>query len=213
MSARLRVQALAQGRGDGGGIAIPLALAPAARIQERDWEDFTEDPTQLANGLRDLYQAVAPDGLVVTDPALLLEQGGAGLMAGAHAQAALEATSRLRASLGDLVAVAVVLPATDANALLQAGKEFLGAGADLLLVLDDDPAVGDSLRTLANISRFHQAVAATTGAAPPLATVTRYSLDSPAAAAGIAITSGWLPRDTDLTELEEWVETVRGSSS
>lgn len=210
MNARQRMQALALGRGDGSGIAVPLALAPSARIQERVWESFTEDPTQLANGLRDLYSAVAPDGLVVTDAGLLLDQGEAGLLTGPHARAALEATRRLRTSLGDLVAVVIALPVAEPGALLEAGKEFLGAGADLLLILDDDPALGSSLSTLVNVARFHQAVAASTGTAPPLARATRYALQSPHAVDGIAVTDEWLPRDTDLTELEDWVQAVRG---
>jgi hypothetical protein len=210
VNARQRVQALALGRGDGGGIAVPLALASAARIQEREWEEFTEDPTQLANGLRDLHSAVAPDGLVVTDPDLLREQGGGGLLAGAHAVAAVEATKRLRASLGDQVAVVVVLPVADPAVLLEISKEFLAAGADILLVLDDEATLGGSLGTLANVARFHQAVAASTGAVAPLARAIRYALASPEAADGIAITSEWLPRDTDLTVLEDWVDAVRG---
>ena len=213
MNARLRVQGLAQGRGDGAGIAIPLALAPAARIQERDWEDFTEDPTQLANGLRDLLQAVGPDGLVVNDPAILLEQGANGLLKGFHAQASIEATRRLRASMGDQVALVACLPSpsdVDSGDLLDLGKEFLGAGADILLVLDDRPEAATALSTLANVARFHQGLVAVTGDAGGLIRAERFWLADPQPASGLAISADWLPRDTDLSELEEWVDAIRG---
>lgn len=201
MSARQRFQALAQGRGDGRGIAVPLALAPAARIQERDWEDFTEDPTELANGLRDLHQAVAPDGLVVSLPELLVEQG----LIGPHAVAAVEATRRLRASLGDQAALVAALPGPEdfpPDALLDLGKEFLAAGVDLLLVFGEDPT--GRLATLANVARFHQAVVVFA------ADTTRPPLDAPAAAAGVVLTDDWLARETDLSVLEDWVDAVRG---
>src|SRR5699024_7385224 len=169
MSGRSHLQALARGHGGAGVVAVPLALPSAARIQEREWEEFLTDPTQLANGLRDLHQAVSPDGLAVTDAVTLLEQASADLVSGAHAQAALEAVSRLRSSLGDSVALIAPVPgpgrvaatgAGDPEDAVQAlGKELLGAGVDALLVLDDgDP--GPGLGTLGNIARFHQAVVA-----------------------------------------------------
>ncbi|MFL6135520.1 MAG: hypothetical protein ACJ72A_22135, partial [Nocardioidaceae bacterium] len=134
--------------GGEGTLAVPLALAAAARIQERDWEDFLEDPTQLANGIRDLVDAVAPDGVPVSDDLVLLEQASsAGLAGGPHALAAVVATERLRQSLGDRVALVSVLPGparlaaagavAAAEAILELGKKFLAAGADVVLVRDE----------------------------------------------------------------------------
>ncbi len=51
------VRALASGQ-RGYTLAVPLALHVSARIAERDPEDFLRDPTQLANALRDLIEAV-----------------------------------------------------------------------------------------------------------------------------------------------------------
>lgn len=221
MTGRAAVRALAQGRAHGG-IAVPLALPTAARIQERDWEDFLEDPTQLANGLRDLYQAVAPGGLVVSDVETLIEQaGGGGLVAGQHARAAIEAVRRLRSSLGDAVALVALLPgsarlaaagvASPADAVQELGKELLAAGCDVLVVLDEDgPDPG--LSTLANIARFHQGVVAAVGDAvtAPLVPAREVLLEEPAETEGLTLTRGPVPRETDITALETWIETVEG---
>jgi hypothetical protein len=208
---RLRVRALAQRRGDGRGIAVPLAHRLAARIQERDWEDFTRDPTQLANGLRDLVGAVGPDGVAVCLPDVLLE-GGDDVLAGEQGVAALEATRRLRASMGDRIALVACLPgpaavAGGADGVLAAGREFLAAGADALVVLG--PAVG-SLSTLANVARFHQAVALGDHGGHGLPVVERRLLDEPSPADGLVLTDVHLAGDTDVSELEDWVVTVRG---
>jgi hypothetical protein len=208
---RSRVRALAQRRGDGRGIAVPLAHRLAARIQERDWEDFTCDPTQLANGLRDLADAVAPDGIAVTLPDVLLE-GGSDLLSGDQGQAAVEATRRLRASMGDRLALLACLPgpaevAGAADGVLAVAKEFLAAGADGVVVLGSP---GGSLSTLANVARFHQAVALGDDAAHGLPVVERRPLDAPTPAVGVVLTSGHLPRETDVSELEDWVVAVRG---
>ena len=208
---RSRVRALAQRRGDGRGIAVPLAHRLAARIQERDWEDFTCDPTQLANGLRDLADAVAPDGLAVCLPDVLLE-GGADLLAAGQGMAAVEATRRLRASMGDRVALVACLPGPAAveggpDGVLAAAKEFLAAGADAIVVLG--PAAG-SLSTLANVARFHQAVAVGDDPAHGLPLVERRTLDEPSPAVGLVVTDVHLARETDVGELEDWVLAVRG---
>ena len=213
MKARQRAQSLAAGQGDCECIAVPLAMAPAARIQERDWQDFTEDPTQLANGLRDLFQAVSPDGLTVSEPLLLLEQGDRGLLNGPHAHASIEATRRLRLSLGDEVALVACLPGladADAADLLATGKEFLAAGVDVILLFEEDPGSAPELNTLANVARFHQGVVMSTGPSPTLLRATSSALDSPTVANALVITDTWLPRETDLVELEEWIEAVRG---
>lgn len=220
MTARAAARALVQGRADGG-IAVPLALPTAARIRERDWQDFLEDPTQLANGIRDLHQAVAPGGLVVSDAATLLEQADAGLASGPHARAVIEAVGRLRSSLGDEVALVAPLPGaarlaaagvtSPRDAVQELGKELLGAGADVLLVLDEgSPDPG--LSTLANIARFHQGGVAAVGAAvsAPLVPARELPLDDPADGDGLIVTEGIVPRETDITVLEDWIDTVQG---
>jgi hypothetical protein len=208
---RARVRALAQRRGDGRGIAVPLAHRLAARIQERDWEDFTRDPTQLANGLRDLTDAVGPDGLPVCLPDVLLE-GGADVLASEQGAAAVEATRRLRASLGDRVALVACLPGPGevdggTGGVLAAAKEFLAAGADAIVVLG---SAAGSLATLANVARFHQALALGDEEAHGLPLVERRPLDQPSPAAGLVLTDVHLARDTDVSELEDWVVAVRG---
>ena len=210
---RQRVQALAQGRGDGGGIAVPLALRLAARIQERDWEDFTCDPTQLANGLRDLVDACAPDGVPVITPNVLLE-GGADVIGSEQARAALEATRRLRTSMGERVALVACLPGPTALAgggetLLDVTKAFLGAGVDAVVVLEghDEPS---DLGTLANVARFHRAVALGCCDVQGLPRVERVPLTEPRPGVGIVLTDEELPRQIDVTDLEDWVDAVRG---
>jgi hypothetical protein len=211
LAPRQRVRALAQRRGDGRGIAVPLAHGLAARIQERDWADFTCEPTQLANGLRDLADAVAPDGLAVCLPEVLLE-GGRDLTASDQATAAVEATRRLRSSLGERVALVACLPGPasvdgGADGVLAAAKEFLAAGADAIVVLG--PPAG-SLSTLANVARFHQALALGDDEAHGLPVVERRSLAERSPAVGVVLTSEHLGRETDVSELEDWVAAVHG---
>jgi len=209
---RQRVQALAQGRPDGHGIAVPLAMQVAARIQERDWEAFTCDPTQLANGLRDLVDACAPDGIPLTMPEVLLD--AADPVGGIEAQTALEATRRLRSSMGDRVALVACLPGpavlpNDGDDVLELGKAFLGAGADAIVVLEHH---GDTsaLSTLANVARFHQAAALGCCDSHGLPVVERVPLAEPRPATGMVMTPDTLPRDTDVSVLDDWVEAVRG---
>jgi hypothetical protein len=211
LAPRQRMRALAQRRGDGRGIAVPLAHRLAARIQERDWPDFTCDPTQLANGLRDLADAVGPDGLAVCLPDVLLE-GGSSVLAGEQGIAAVEATRRLRASMGDRVALVACLPGPadvdgGADGVLAAAKEFLAAGADAIVVLGS-PA--GSLSTLANVARFHQAVALGDDRAHGLPVVERRPLAQPSPADGLVLTDVHLPRETNVSDLEDWVFAVRG---
>ncbi len=208
---RQRMRALAQRRGDGRGIAVPLAHRLAARIQERTWEEFTCDPTQLANGLRDLADAVLPDGLAVCLPDVHLE-GGADALGSVQGAAAVEATRRLRASMGDRVALLACLPGPGevrggADGVLAAAKEFLAAGADGIVVLGT-PA--GSLSTLANVARFHQAVALGDDGAHGLPVVQRRPLDEPTPGDGVVLTDVHLPRETDVSDLEDWVDGVRG---
>lgn len=192
---------------------MPLALRVAARIQERDWGAFTCDATQLANGLRDLVDACAPDGLVITSPESMLE-GGPDLRTSEQGRAAVEATRRLRASMGDRVALVAHLPGpndvTDgADGLLAAAKEFLAAGLDVIVVGDGD-AVAIPLATLGNVARFHRAVVLSVADGCGLPVVDRVPLRVPRPGNGIVLTDEQLPRETDLGDLEDWVNAVRG---
>lgn len=214
---------MAAGRRDGA-LAVPLALHVAARIQERDAEDFLFDATQLANALRDLADAVEPDGVVVSDAAALLAEAGSvdALPKGELVACALEATRRLRASYADRIVLVASLPGpgalgaqfglpTEAAAevLLSLGKDFLGAGTDVLLVEDTAAAPG-ALTTLANVARFHQALAVAHGAASyGLPAPAVCALEAPAASAGLVVTPAQLPRETDIALLRDWVDTVR----
>ena len=218
------VRALLSGQ-RGGVLAVPLALQVAARIQERDAEDFVHDATQLANALRDLVDAVDPDGVPVTAPEVLLDGCGStsALAASDQLSVAVEATRRLRTSLGDRIALVATLPgpatvaercaampAAAADAVLALGKQFLAAGADVLLVVDEAGPAGATLSTLANIARFHQALALShPGDRYGLAAATVVPLGSPAAGAGVTVTNEELDRRTDIGLLGDWVATVR----
>jgi hypothetical protein len=219
------LRGIAAGRRDGA-LAVPLALHVAARIQERDPEDFLFDATQLANALRDLADAVEPDGVVVSDSAALLAEAGSveALLKGDMLACALEATRRLRASYAERLVLTASLPGpaglgaryqispeSAAEALLGLGKEFLSAGADLLLV-QDDQATELPLNTLANVARFHQALALSHGASSPgLPAPAAHALDAPVPSTGVVITPAQLPRTTDIALLRDWVEVVRSA--
>lgn len=209
--------------GGEGTLAVPLALAPAARIQERDWEDFLEDPTQLANGIRDLVDAAAPAGVPVSHDDVLLEQALAtgSLVSGPHATAAVESARRLRQSLGDRVALVAVLPgaarvcegtgtegAQAGEWLLELGKLFLAAGVDVLLMRD----VGShevALGTLANVARFHRALAVCAGhALAGWSSASTVPLSQPFNATGVVVTDEHIARDVDFTVIEDWIEAV-----
>ena len=91
------------------------------------------------------------------------------------------------------------------------GKEFLAAGADVLVVQDEDELPGAALTTLANVARFHQAAALSHGTERYGLTATvPVDLHAPAHVAGVAVTPGSLARDTDLSVLRDWVTAVRG---
>jgi NAD(P)-dependent dehydrogenase (short-subunit alcohol dehydrogenase family) len=87
---------------------------------------------------------------------------------------------------------------------------ILGAGADILLFLDAEPSAVGGLSILANVARFHQGLLAVTGEPGGLTRAERFALADPKPATGLAINEDWLPRATDLSELEEWVDAVRG---
>jgi len=192
---RKRVQAMAQGRGQGERVVIPLAFDTAASITARPLEEFHHDPTQLANGLLELHRAIAADGLCVAlaDGFEYASADGGALeietlcAAGTRVAASLEACRRLRATLGDGAALLAGLtgPATLARqfgvdettagaAFTVLVKRYCEAGCDLILACesrpaDDEAAWTDALKTAANIARFHRAHALLRGVPGPLA--------------------------------------------
>ena len=237
--ARKRAQAIAQGRGRGDSLVIPLAFEVAARISARPPDEFREDPTQLANGLGELQQALGADGIVcaLAGGMELASAAGAGLAIDALAgrgpvAASLEACRRLRAVHGDAVALLVGLtgPATLARqfgvdvASAAAGfgallKVFCEAGADVLLAIEDegadcaDEAWQDGVRTAANIARFHHASLLGWQLAG-LPGPARVPLEAPVAAPpGIVTTADFVAADADLGSLARWVASLRGSAA
>lgn len=226
-SARARLQALAAGRGGRHTLAAPLALRLAARIQERPLDAFFTDPTQLANGVRDLVEAVAPDGAVVTSAEVLAEEIAArtadAAADGPRMACALEATRRLGQILGDRAVVVAVLPGAgvlpgvpDApDRVLAVGRAFLEAGAGVVVVTErpgtDCAASEGQLRTLANVARFRRAFACLSGGSvgflPEPALV---ALDAPSPSTGLVLTDTELPADVSVEALTRWVGAVRG---
>lgn len=202
-----RVHDLLRG-GDPDPIVTPLAARFAARIQERDWDEFCYDATQLANGLRDLVDAVDLDGLAVTVPDVIVDEAPV-LATGRHARAAIEATGRLRESLGERVALTAVLPSSaSAEDLLSVGRDFLAAGAQILVIVGDRAAAPATFTTLANTARFHQALALATSAGLGLPTASVVPFAEPQSARGLALSDD-IPREVDVDQLADWIDAVR----
>lgn len=200
-SPRTRAQAIALGRGGQHTLAVPLALRLAARIAERPLDEFFTDPTQLANGLRDLVEAVHPDGLVVTLPDVLADDTGPRL------ECALEATRRLRSTAGDGVALFAVLDGS--GAVVDVVRAFLDAGVDGTVLTGACPP--DAARTIGNVSRFHRAIAQAHAVdAHGLPAPSVVPLASPRPAVGLVITDGEVPADTAVPVVEDWLRAVHG---
>lgn len=206
LSPRARAQAIAARRSGAHTLAVPLAPRLAAKIAERPWEVFLSDPTQLANGLGDLLEAVRPDGLAVTLPAILAED-----VDGIRLEAALEATRRLRATVRDgavLIAVLGPDPGT-VDTLIGTVRAFLEAGVDGIVLAGDAPA--DVARTIGNVTRFHRAMAHVLGAGVsglPGAEVV--PLDTPVPRSGLVLTDGEIAEDTTIPAVQDWLAAVRG---
>lgn len=232
--ARKRVQAMAQGRGRGERVVIPLAFGVAARIAARPLAQFLTDPTQLANGLGELQQAIDADGSVcaLAGGMELASAAGAGLDSACIAAqgpvaASLEACRRLRQSHGDELALLAGLtgPATlarqfDADRAAAAEvfaalvKAFCSAGADVILLIEeaavpDDEIYADGLRTAANIARFHQALLL--GQSPGLLPQPHaLELAAPSSGgSGLITTTREVPADADIAALAQWVRLTR----
>lgn len=228
---RARARAITAGNGTEYALVVPLALRLAARIQERPLPAFFTDPTQLANGLRDFLQAVGPDGVVVTDPEALdgeiTSRDPGALPAAPRISAALEATRRLRVTVGDTAVLVACLPgdgraaellgdsSAGASVLQVLAREFLGAGADILLLAEREAGGGaaqePAMRTVANMARFHRALCYVSGPAVSfLDQPTVVPLDQPRPARGLVVTERELPADTSMTVVRDWVDRVRG---
>lgn len=201
LAPRARAQAIAARRGGRHTLAVPLALRLAAKIAERPWETFLSDPTQLANGLGDLLDAVRPDGVPVTLPSVLADDREARL------DAALEATRRLRVTVGDNAVLVAVLGA--GPDLIDTVRAFLDAGIDGV-VLDGEVATAEA-RTIGNVTRFHRAMAHVLGpGSSGLPGAEAVPLDAPAAKTGLVLTDGEVPDGTAVPPVQDWVAGVHG---
>ena len=230
---RKRVQAMAQGRGAGERLVVPLALATAAQISARPLDEFFTDPTQLANGLLELQRAIGSEGIVVALGEGFERASGNQLdlaaldQPGSRLHAALEATRRLRATLGDSAALLAGLsgPARlsqdfgvemsgAGSAFGTIVKAFCEAGADLILCLDEAPATDldlwqDALKTTGNIARFHRALPLCWGSGGPFPSPQLVALDAPSpVAAGIVTTAEPVAADASIEALRHWVASV-----
>lgn len=199
-SPRGRAQAIAVGRGGQHTLAVPLVLRLAARIAERPLEEFFTDPTQLANGLRDLLEAVGPDGLVVTLPDVLSDDADS-----KRFRCAVEATRRLRSTVGDRAALFAVLDGS--GPVVDSARAFLSAGIDGIVLTGSCPP--EVARTIGNVSRFHRAVAHAADV-PGLSPPTVVALAAPRPAVGLVVTDGEVPADTAVPVVEDWVRAVHG---
>lgn len=200
---RQRAQAIAGRRSGRHTLAVPLAPRLAAKIAERPWEAFCTDPTQLANGLTDLLKAVRPDGVPVTVASMLAEDTD-----GAHREAALEATRRLRVTVGDDAVLIAVLPG-DRDDTVEVVRAFLDAGIDGVVLAGQCPP--DVARTIGNVARFHRAMAHMLGpAAAGLPGAEVVPLASPSPGVGLVLTDGEVSGDTPIPAVQDWVTAVRG---
>ena len=207
MTARKRAKLLLRGRPVDAPLLCPLAVAQAAEIDARPVPQFLADPTRLCTGLRALSEALATGVIVTADGRREL------LTDGAQAAAAVEATRRLSVTAGD-DAIAAALPGPSrGDDLLPLARAFLEAGANLLLLVEEQPlpaGLGPSWRavatTVANVARFHQALpvvvlaggAEDAAAGPPGAVV---CVPDPVAGQGLALAAdpaGWRPVAGDM---------------
>jgi len=231
--ARKRVQAMAQGRGAGERLIVPLAFDTAASISARPLDDFRHDPTQLANGLLELHRAVGSDGICCALGGEHPSEAGGPLdiellcAPGTRVSAGLEACRRLRATVGDAAALlaGVTGPATLAArfdtdfatataAFTALVKRYCDAGCDVIVVFEesqpgDADAWTDALRTAGNIARFHRALALSWDRDGPLPQPVKVELSAHAAGAGVITTTGPVAADESIETLRAWVAGLR----
>jgi hypothetical protein len=232
--ARKRAQAIAKGRGRDQRVIIPLAFEAAARIGARPLDEFRNDPTQLANGLGELYRAVSADGMVVSlaNEMELAASGGQGLdteaiLANGPVAASLEACSRLRLTYGDDAALLAGVtgpatlarqfgadPAAACECFCDIVKAFCAAGADIVMLLEqpgfaEDEVWKAGIRTADNIARFHQ-VGLLAWQSDSVPMPVKHPLQTPAAeGVGFITTAELVAPDTDVELLRTWVAQSR----
>lgn len=237
--ARQWVHETAAGRNRPEPLIVPLAFRLAARVQERPIAAFLSDPTQLANGLLELFYALGADGIVCAMPAPAerassepWELEGSEVAQAERTAASLEAIRRLRITVGDQAALVAGLagPATvaatgiggaqdmasAAQAVAGHARTFCGAGCDVVLLFEDvappDPGAWQAgLRTISNIVKFHRGLAFLMGTQGPLPSPTLWSPGSAPAAPlrGFVTTARELAPDTDLEMLRSSIASVR----
>lgn len=202
-------------------------------------EEFLTDPTQRANALLELFEAVEADGIVcaLADDAERRSLAAAGydlarMVAQERVAASLEAARRLRATVGDRAVLVAGLtgPATLAGQsgaakpedLAKAGqaiaglaRKFCEAGAGIILVFEqaaplDLQAWRACLQTLSNIVRFFQGLSFIVGCDGPLPRPALVPLGSvQPRPSGVVITPGEVPPTTSIEELRLWVRSLR----
>lgn len=198
LTVRAKAQAIAARRGGRHTLAVPLAPRLAARIAERPWDLFLTDPTQLTNGLNDLLEAVRPDGVSVTVTEQVTDP--------VHREAALEATRRLRTTVGDGAVLLAMVPG-DLPDLVDVVKSFLEAGIDGIVLVGEAPA--DEARTIGNVTRFHRAMAHVHGAgASGLPGAELVPLDAPAPKQGLVLAE--CGPGAQIPHVQDWLAAVRG---
>ncbi len=203
MAPRARAQAIAARRGGPHTLAVPLALRLAAKIAERPLAEFFTDPRQLTAGLRDLLEAVRPDGVPVTAPDVLAGDG-----ASIRLECAVQATGWLRSTVRDDAVLIAVLPGDD-HALVDTVRAFLDAGIDGVVLVGEVET--GTATTLGNLARFHRAMAHVLGpSVSGLAGAEIVPLDAPVAKPGLVLTDGEVPVSAGLPAVQDWVAGVRG---
>jgi hypothetical protein len=231
--ARKRAQAIAQGRGAGERLVLPLAFDTAANISARPLDEFRHDPTQLANGLLELHRAIGSDGICCALGGEHESAAGGPLdvaalcASGTRVAASLEACRRLRATLGDGAALLAGITgpatlatqfgtdfATAATAFTALVKCYCDAGCDLVVVFEDSTpqdaeAWSDALKTAGNIARFHRALALSWDGGGPLPQPVKLELHGASASAGVITTIRPVAADESIETLRAWVAGLR----
>lgn len=235
MPPRKRAQAMAQGRGRDAQLVVPLAFDVAALVSARPLGAFRTEPTQLANGLLELFRATGADGICCCLAGGLEWEGVDTLdpdrvAEGARVAASLEATRRLRSTVGDDAALVAGLTGPRALAhhlggsversgevVVALARRFCEAGTDVVLLFedagradDDDEIWTEALKTVFNVVRFHRGLTFLMGADGPLPKPATVDLaDRAVGPAGLVTTPGVVAADSGIALLIDWVKAVR----
>ena len=235
MNVRARAHAIAGGRGGSSRLVVPFAFEVAARISARPPDEFVTDPTQLTNGLSELHQAIAADGILCADArSMELDSAGTtGLDVGhiinnGRVGASLEACRRLRITLGEegILLAAVTGPATLEKQFAVSGataveafvdiiRHFCEAGADGIITAEqetpaDNECWEDGLITARNVAVFYRAMMYLWDTEGPLPNPVRTNLAMPKNnGTGLIMTREIVPPDYDIEALRQWVVASR----